>query len=75
MNVTLYTTNCPQCIMLEGALKNKKLNFQTVYGEDAIRQKGYSCAPIMDVDGKTMSFAEAVRWVNAYENGGGSLAD
>ena len=64
MGIVLYTTNCPQCMMLEGALKNKGLSFQTVYGEEEILKRGYHSAPILEADGKTMSFAEAVRWVN-----------
>ena len=73
MGVILYTTNCPQCMMLEGALKNKKVPFQTVYGEEEIIKRGYRSAPILEHDGKTMSFAEAVRWVNQI--GGDENAD
>lgn len=71
MGIVLYTTNCPQCRMLEGALKNKGIAFSTVYGEEEILKRGYQSAPIMEVDGNIMSFAEAVRWVNS---GGGSDA-
>jgi len=72
MGIVLYTTNCPQCKMLEGALKNQKLDFHTVYGEEEIIKRGYHSAPILEIDGRTMSFAEAVRWVNSI--GGGSDA-
>ncbi len=69
MGIILYTTNCPQCKMLEGALKNKGLEFQTVYGEEEIAKRGYHSAPIMEADGHIMSFAEAVRWVNGLNGG------
>lgn len=72
MGIVLYTTNCPQCKMLEGALKNQKLDFQTVYGEEEIVKRGYNSAPILEVDGKTMSFAEAVRWVNGIGGDSGA---
>lgn len=58
--------------MLEGALKNQKLDFQTVYGEEEIVKRGYNSAPILEVDGKTMSFAEAVRWVNSIGGDSGA---
>ena len=73
MGIVLYTTNCPQCMMLEGALKNKGVSFETVYGEEEILKRGYQSAPILECNGKTMSFAEAVRWVNAI--GGDSYAN
>ena len=71
MEVTVFTTNCPQCMMLEAMLKKKKIEHKVVYGADEITKRGYSSAPILEVDGVTMSFAEAVRWVNALEEGDG----
>ena len=68
MEITLYTTNCPQCKMLEAALKNKGLSFNTVYGEEEIINRGFHSAPILEADGEVMSFAEAVRWVNGLES-------
>ena len=67
MNVTVYSTHCPQCKMLEMQLKKKNIEFDTVYGAEEIEKRGYHSAPIMEVDGKTMSFAEAVRWVKDAE--------
>lgn len=65
--IRLYTTNCPQCKVLEAALKNKRIEFEIVSGEDAIREKGYHAAPLLEVDGEVMTFPQAVRWVNAQE--------
>ena len=69
MNVTIYSTHCPQCNMLERLLTSKNIAFSTVLGKEAIIERGYKTAPILDVDGKVMSFAEAVRWVNSMKAG------
>lgn len=63
--ITLYTTDCPQCMMLEGALKRKRFSFDVVKGEQPILDLGFSSAPVLKVDDTVMSFAESVRWVNA----------
>ncbi len=65
IEVRLYTTDCPQCKMLEGALKNKGVKYNTVYGEEEILNRGFQSAPIMELDGKILPFSEAVRWVNS----------
>lgn len=62
--ITLYTTDCPQCKMLEGMLKAKGIEFEVNYDPEEIIKRGYHTAPILEKDGETMSFAEAVRWVN-----------
>ncbi len=67
MEIVLYSTNCPQCKMLEMALKKKGLNYSLVIGAEEIRKRGYRSAPILEKDGSTMSFAEAVRWVNSVD--------
>ena len=71
MQVTLFTTNCPQCMMLEAALKSKGVEHQTVYGEEEILKRGCQSAPILEVDGVVMPFPEAVRWVNSLGGDGG----
>ena len=67
MDVTIYSTRCPQCNMLESNLKRKNIPFTLVEGAGPIRELGYKSAPLLKVDDKIMTFAEAVRWVNAFE--------
>lgn len=62
--VTLYSTHCPQCIMLENLLKKKKINFDLKFiTPDELKEKGFSGAPILDVDGNCMIFKDAKDWV------------
>ena len=62
--VKLYSTHCPKCIMLENKLKQKKVDYEVITSEDAIRATGFSSVPLLEVDGKIMEFSEAIAWVN-----------
>lgn len=64
MNVVLYTTNCPKCKVLETKLKQKEISFETVADLNAMEALGFMEAPILEVDGEAMNFADAVAWVN-----------
>ena len=66
MKVTLYSTNCPKCRVLETKLNEKNIEFVTE-GEDVMIEKGFLSAPMLEVDGKVMDFGDAVRWVNGLE--------
>lgn len=62
--VKLYTTHCPQCIMLENLLKQKKVNFERVkVTEEDIKNMGYLGAPLLEVDGDMLNFSEGKAWV------------
>ena len=67
MSITLYSTHCPKCMVLEKKLQSKNLEFDIVEGPDAIIEKGYMSAPLLEVDGKTMDFKEANDWINEQE--------
>lgn len=62
--VVLYSTGCPKCNVLEKKLKAKNVEFAVVEGEQAIAEKGFSEAPLLEVDGIVKTFPEAVQWVN-----------
>lgn len=61
--IKLYTTHCPQCIMLENLLKQKKVNYECIKTTlEEIADMGYSSAPLLEVDGKIMNFNEGKTW-------------
>ena len=61
--VKLYSTHCPQCIMLENLLKQKKVNYELVKTTaEEIKTMGFSSVPILEVDGKFMNFNEGRAW-------------
>lgn len=64
MKITLYTTNCPKCRVLETKLKQKNIEFDVVDDENVMIEKGFMEAPMLEVDGQTMNFVTANTWVN-----------
>lgn len=63
MDIILYTTHCPQCMVLESKLKQSGLEYQTVEDVNVMEEKGFMSAPVLEVDNKAMTFGEAVRWL------------
>ena len=64
--IKLYTTGCPKCSVLEKKLSTKGINFEKITDIDLMISKGYSAAPILEVDDTPLSFPEAVTWVNNH---------
>ncbi len=65
MSVILYSTNCPKCIILEKKLSAANIGYVVVDDADVMIEKGFTSAPMLDVDGKVMGFKNAVDWVNS----------
>lgn len=63
MNVVLYSTNCPRCVVLEKKLQQKEIKFETVKDETLMLEKGFVSAPMLEVDGEIMDFKKANEWV------------
>lgn len=64
MNVTLYSTGCPKCKILEKKLLQKSIDFQVVTDRELMMSLGFSTMPVLKVNDKIMNFKEAVNWVN-----------
>jgi glutaredoxin len=65
--VKLYSTNCPKCIILEKKLQSKNISFELKNTEEDINymiEQGFTSAPILEVDGNLLTFAEANEYVN-----------
>ena len=64
--ITLYSTGCPKCKVLETKLNNKNIEFNVNTDVDEMLQQGIKGAPALKLnDGKIMNFTDAVKWVNA----------
>lgn len=61
--VTLYTTNCPRCSVLEKKLELKNIDFEKNDNIDEMIEMGFMSAPILKVDDNFMEFTDALRWV------------
>ena len=67
MSVTLYTTHCPKCKVLEKKLNSKNINYNEVTDTNIMIAKGFTSTPMLEVDGTIMDFEEANKWVNEQE--------
>ena len=64
MGVVLFSTHCPRCNVLEEKLQQIEVDYDEVNDTSIIEQKGYLNVPVLEVDGKSMDFKEAVDWIN-----------
>ena len=63
MKVILYSTHCPKCKVLEQKLKKNNIEFKEVSDVELMVQKGFTTAPVLEVDGVVYGFKEAVDWI------------
>lgn len=64
MEVTLYTTFCPKCRVLETKLKQKGIEYKEITDVDIMTEKGFMSVPMLEVDNFVMNFTEANTWIN-----------
>lgn len=64
MKVILYSTHCPKCTVLESKLKEKNIEFKEVNDQQIMLDKGFMSAPMLEVDGEILKYADAMKWVS-----------
>ena len=65
MNVTLYSTHCPKCKVLEMKLKQKNISYEEVTDIKVMEEKGFKSVPKLEIDGVVYDFKEATQWIGA----------
>ena len=65
-NITLYTTHCPQCTILQKKLDSAGIEYNISEDVQEMLQLGFMAAPILKVDNDTYTFKEACLWVDDY---------
>lgn len=63
MNIVLYSNDCPRCKILKKKLEQNNIMFEENSDVEAMIQKGFTTAPILEVDGVIYNFKEAVEWI------------
>jgi len=63
MKVILYSNHCPKCNVLIQKLKLAKIEYEEINDINIMISKGFMSMPILEVDGKVMTFMEAVEWI------------
>ena len=65
--ITLYSTHCPKCQVLEQKLKQKNIEFDVVSDIDTIveygRKHNIKSAPILEVDNEPYDFMQALEYI------------
>jgi hypothetical protein len=65
MQITLYSTHCPKCQTLENKLKSYGFSYELNTDVDLMLLKGIKSAPALEVDGKILSYKEAIKFINS----------
>ena len=65
MNIVLYSTHCPRCVVLEKKLKQKGIDYNEVNDVSIMEEKGYLSVPVLEIDGTSMDFKTANDWINS----------
>ena len=63
MQIVLYSTGCPKCVVLKKKLDMSKIKYEICDDVDVMEQKGFMSAPILEVDDVAMDFGLAVKWI------------
>ena len=63
MEITLYSTNCPKCRILERQLKMKKINFETNTSIEEMESLGITSAPALKVGDEIFDYQKSLEWV------------
>jgi glutaredoxin len=67
--ITVYTTHCPRCKILEKTLTSRGVDYVAVEDVDVIMARGFQMVPMMEVDGKVLDYKEAMFWIKENTNG------
>lgn len=67
MNVTLYSTGCPKCVILEKKMNQKNIKYDTVSDVDLMQEKGFMTLPMVEIDGEIYDFKTAIDFINNLE--------
>lgn len=66
--ITLFSTNCPKCKVLEKKLNDKKIEYKIETDIDKMFELDITQVPMLMIDDKLYDFSKAVEWVNAYQS-------
>lgn len=69
MSVTLYTTHCPKCKVLESKLNSKNIAYDEITDVEEMTRLGFQAVPMLKVDDTVMDFMGANQWLNNYKEG------
>lgn len=66
MKVVFYTIDCDHCLVLGKKLKEKKIDYEECRNIEIMQEKGFTEAPMLEVDGVCLKFADAMKWIVSF---------
>lgn len=67
MNITVYSTTCPNCKLLEDYLEKKGIKYDKVSDVDVMLEKGFDHVPMVEIDGVVMEMDAAMLRLGGIE--------
>lgn len=68
MDIILYSTHCPQCMILENLLKKANISYVEENDANKMIEMGFVSVPMLQVGGQIMNMKEAMTWIKEYNN-------
>ncbi len=66
--VTLFSTNCPKCRVLEQKLNQKNIAFDISDDIQEVIDQGFMSAPVLKIGDDYMDFATAIAWLKEQDS-------
>lgn len=63
--ITLYSTHCPKCAVLEKKLEQANIAFIVNDDINLMKSKGIKSAPTLEKDGELLDFSKAIAWLRS----------
>ena len=68
MDIILYSTHCPQCMILENLLKKANISYVEENDANKMIEMGFVSVPMFQVCDQIMNMKEAMAWIKEYNN-------
>lgn len=71
MSITLYSTNCPKCMIAEQLLNSNGIDYELVNDPDVVldvaQEHGIATAPFANIDGEFVNYPQIMKFINGGE--------
>ena len=62
--IILFSTGCPKCNVLKKKLNTAGIEYEEVNDVNTMNKLGIDAVPMLKVDGKLLSYIDAVKYIN-----------
>lgn len=72
MQITLYSTGCPQCNVLKRKLEAANIEYTLNTDQEEMMNLGFRSAPVLKVDDVYYIFTDALAWLKERNQANGN---